>query len=60
MRLARRNLGKNNTPQPWQPPSPYDLHGAFARCRRIQQSANMLRNKSILLKLENIIVFAIY
>ncbi len=29
MRLARRKLGKNNTPQSWQPPSPYDRHGAL-------------------------------
>jgi hypothetical protein len=28
--------------------------------RRIQQLANMLRDKSMLLKLENIIVFTIY
>jgi hypothetical protein len=28
--------------------------------RRIQQLANMLRNKSMLLKLENIIVFTMY
>ncbi len=26
--LARQNLGKNNTPQPWWPPSPYGRHGA--------------------------------
>jgi len=60
MQLARRKLGKNNTPQPWRPPSPYDLHGAPPRRRRIRQSANMLRDKSISLKLENIIVFTIY
>jgi hypothetical protein len=59
-RLARRKLRKNNTPQPWRPPSPYDLHGAPPRRRRIRQSANMLRNKSMSLKLENIIVFTIY
>jgi hypothetical protein len=59
-RLARRKLGKNFTPQPWRPPSPYDLHGAPPRCRRIRQSANMLRDKSMSLKLENIIVFTIY
>jgi hypothetical protein len=60
MRLARRKLGKNNTPQPWWPPSPYDLHGAPPRHRRIRQSANMLCDKSISLKLENKIVFTIY
>jgi hypothetical protein len=26
--LARRKLGKNNTPRPWRPPSPYGRHGA--------------------------------
>jgi hypothetical protein len=30
------------------------------RHRRMQQLANMLRDKSMLLKLENIIVFAMY
>jgi hypothetical protein len=30
------------------------------RRRRAQQSANMMRNKSMLLKLEEIIVFTIY
>ncbi len=27
-RLARQKLGKNNTPRPWWPPSPYGRHGA--------------------------------
>jgi len=58
--LARRKLGKNNTPQPWRPPSLYDLHGAPPRRSRIRQSANMLRNKSISLKLENVIVFTFH
>ena len=34
-------------------------HGAPPRRRRTQQSANMLRDKSMLLKLENIIVYTI-
>jgi hypothetical protein len=28
-RLARQKLGKKNTPQSWQPPSPYGRHGAL-------------------------------
>ena len=60
MRLARQKQCKNNAPQPWQLPSSYDLHGAPPWRRRKRQSANMLRNKSILLKLENMIVFTIY
>jgi hypothetical protein len=54
--LARRKLvGKENTPQSWRLPLPYGRHGAL-----IPALANMLRNKSMLLKLENIIVFTIY
>jgi hypothetical protein len=29
-RLARRKLGKENTPQSWWPPSPYGRHGALS------------------------------
>ncbi len=60
MQLARRKLGKNTHP----------IHGgrhcsmaAMApspQHRRIQQSANMLRDKSMSLKLENIIAFTMY
>jgi hypothetical protein len=57
--LAKQNLGKNNTPRQWWPPSHYGRHGAHPRRRRKQQSANMMCNKSILLKLEDIIVFTI-
>jgi hypothetical protein len=28
MQLARQKLSKNNTPQPWRPPSAYGHHGA--------------------------------
>ena len=59
-RLARRKLGKNIKPQPWRPPLPYDLHGAPPRRRRIRQSSNMLRDKSMSLKLKNICVITIY
>jgi hypothetical protein len=60
MQLARQKLVKNTHPN----------HGGRHRLtaamvpspqhRRIQQLANMQCNKSMLLKLENIIVFAIY
>ena len=36
------------------------IHGAPPRRRRIRQSANMLRDKTISLKIENKIVFNIY
>ncbi len=59
--LARWKLGKKNTPL---------NHGGRHPCmaamvpspqhRRIQQLANMQHDKSMLLKLENIIVFSIY
>ncbi len=58
--LARQKLGKN-TSQPWRPPSPYGRHASPPLQRRfIQQSANMLCNKSMLLKLKNFIVVTIY
>ena len=49
-----------NTPQSWRPPLPYGRLGAFPLAQLQQQLANMLRNKSMSLKLENIIVFTIY
>jgi hypothetical protein len=61
MRLARQKLGKKHThpnhgsrhhPTATMVPSPQH------RC--IQQLASMLRNKSMLLKLDNIIAFTIY
>jgi hypothetical protein len=30
MQIARQKLGKKNTPQSWQPPSPYGCHGALS------------------------------
>jgi hypothetical protein len=60
MRLTRQKLAKNNTPQSWWPPSHYGHHGAFILVpphTAISQLANMLRDKSMLLKLENIIFF---
>jgi hypothetical protein len=58
--LARRKLGKNTYPNH----GSHHCHMAtmvpFSWHRRIQQLANMLHNKSMLLKLENIIVFTIY
>jgi hypothetical protein len=60
MQLARQKLGKNTYPN----------HGGrhclmaamvpFPQHRRIQQLANMLRNKYMLLQLENIFVFTMY
>ncbi len=60
MQLARRKLAKKthlnhggrHCPMAAMVPSP--------RHRRIQQLANMLHDKFMLLKLENIIVFAMY
>jgi hypothetical protein len=60
MQLAWWKLGKNthtnhgggHCPTPAMVPSPWH--------RRIKQLANMLCNKSMLLKLEDIIVFPIY
>ncbi len=61
LELARQKLGKKNTPPPWQPPLPYGRHGVpRSRCRRTQQSANILHDKSMSLKLEDSIVFTIY
>ncbi len=60
MRLARCLLDNKNTPQPWRPTLPNGRHGAPPRCRRIQRSANILCAKSMLLKLQNIIVFTIF
>jgi hypothetical protein len=51
LRLARRKLDKN-TPQSWQPPSPYSPHGALPLAP--------LHTTSLLLKLENIISFTMY
>jgi hypothetical protein len=60
MRLVRQKLGKNthpihggcHCPMAAMVPSPWH--------HRIQQLANILHNKSMLLKLENIIVFIMY
>ncbi len=60
MQLARRKLGENTHPS-------HDGHHCLMatmvlspRHRCIQQLANMLHNKSMSLKLENIIVFIMY
>ncbi len=55
--IARQKLAKKITPQSWRPPLSYGCHGAFPQHHRIQQLANMLRNNSMLLKLEKTIVF---
>ncbi len=60
MQLARYKLGNKNTPQSWWPMLPCGLHGALPQRRHIQISANMLCNKSMSLKLENIIVFPMF
>jgi hypothetical protein len=60
MQLARQKLSKNTHPNyggrhclmATMVPSP--------RHRRIQQLANMLRDKSMSIKLENIVVFTMY
>ncbi len=60
MRLAWQKLAKSTLPNHGGRHCPMITMVPFPRHRRIQQSANMLHNKSMLLKLENIIVFAMY
>ncbi len=60
MQVARCLLDNKNTPQPWRPTLPYGRHDAPPQCCRIQRSANILCDKSMLLKLQNIIVFTIF
>jgi hypothetical protein len=58
--LARQKLGKKIHPNHGSRHSPTAAMVPSSRHGHIQQLANMLRNKSMLLKLENIIVFTIY
>jgi hypothetical protein len=58
--LARRKLGKNTHPNHGGRLCPMTTMVPSPRHHRIQQLANMLRDKSMLLKLENIIVFTVY
>jgi hypothetical protein len=60
MQLARRKLGKNTHPNHGCRHRPMAAMVPSPRHCRIQQLANMLRNKSMSLKLENIIVFTMY
>jgi hypothetical protein len=60
MQLARRKLGKKTHPNHGGRHRPMAAMVLFSQHRHIQQFANMLRDKSMLLKLENIIVFTIY
>jgi hypothetical protein len=59
-RLARRMLGKKTHPNHGGCHCPMAAMVPSPRHHRIQQLANILRNKSMLLKLENIIVFTMY
>jgi hypothetical protein len=59
-RLARKKLGKKHTPQSWRPPLPYGCHGALPSAPPHKKITNMLCDKSMMLKLNNIIVFSIY
>jgi hypothetical protein len=58
--LDRWNLAKKTHPNHGGPHGPMATMVPSSRHRRMQQLANMLRNKSMSLKLENIIVFTIY
>jgi hypothetical protein len=60
MRLARWKLGKKTHSNHGGHHCPMAAMVPFPRHCRIQQLANMLHDKSMLLKLENIIVFTIY
>jgi hypothetical protein len=60
MQLARQKLGKKTHPSHGGRHRPTAAMVPSSRHRLIQQLANMLRNKSMLLKLENILVFTIY
>jgi hypothetical protein len=59
-RLAKQKLGKKTHPNYGGCHRPTAAMVPSPRHRHIQQLANMLRNKSMLLKLENITVFTIY
>ena len=58
--LTRRKLGKKTHPNHGGRRRPTAAMVPPPRRRRTQQSANMLRDKSMSLKLDNIIVFTIY
>jgi hypothetical protein len=60
MQLARQKLGKKTHPNHGGRHHPMAAIVPSSRHRHVQQLANMLRNKSMLLKLENVIVFTIY
>ncbi len=60
MQLARQKLGKKAHPNHGGHHCPTAAMVPSFRHRHIQQLANMLRNKSMSLKLDNIIVFTIY
>jgi hypothetical protein len=60
MRLARWKLGKNTHPNHGGRHCPMATMVPSPQHRHIQQLANMLSDKSMSLKLENIIVFTMY
>jgi hypothetical protein len=60
MQLARRKLGKKAHPNHGGRHCPTAAMVPSSRYRHMQQLASMMRNKTMLLKLENIIVFTIY
>jgi hypothetical protein len=60
LQLARWKLGKKTHPDHGGRHCPMAAMAPSPQHRRIQQLANMLRNKSMSLKLENIIVFTMY
>ncbi len=60
MQLGRQKLGKTTHPKHGGHHCSDGRHGASPRHRCIQQLANMLHDKSMSLKLENVIVFAMY
>jgi hypothetical protein len=61
MQLAWQKLGKKNPhPNYGSCHRPMAAMVPSSQHRHVQQLANMLRNKSMPLKLENIIVFTIY
>jgi hypothetical protein len=60
MRLARQKLGKKTHPNHGGRNFPMAAMVPSPRHHYIHESANMLRDKSMLLKQENIIIFTIY
>jgi hypothetical protein len=60
MQLARQKLGKKMHPNHGGCHCPTVAMVPSSQHRHIQQLANLLRDKSMLTKLENIIVFTIY